>query len=95
MNTIKKEAHHVDFAMQLEAMGLWQWSIFVVLHLQDPLKRSKLAKEILGRNVVPSDDESAEREVFLQERLSVPTAWIAQAKAIRASMDCNYGDQVQ
>ena len=48
MNTIKREAHHVDFAMQLEAMGLWQWSIFVILHLQDPFLRSKLAKEILG-----------------------------------------------
>ena len=90
------------------------------------MKRSKLAKEILGRNVVrklvksishkfffndfcllfclftlylltfqvPSDDDSAEREEFLQERLNVPTSWIAEAKATRASRDGNYGDQV-
>ena len=95
MNLIKREAHHLDFAMQLEAMGLWHWAIFVILHLQDPHKRSKLAKEILGRNVLPSDDESSEREVFLQERLGVPTSWIAEAKATRASVDCNYGDQVK
>ena len=95
MNLIKREAHHLDFAMQLEAMGLRHWAIFVILHLQDPHKRSKLAKEILGRNVLPSDDESSEREVFLQERLGVPTSWIAEAKATRASIDCNYGDQVK
>lgn len=110
----RREMLHMDFAAQLESMGLWQWAIFVILHLtglrflkiisssalytfvfSDPHKRSKLAREILGRNVIPSDEESGEREVFLQDRLGVPLAWIAEAKAVRAATECNYGDQVR
>ena len=91
----RREMLHMDFAAQLESMGLWQWAIFVLLHLQDPFKRAKLSKEVLGRNVQPSDEESAQREEFLQERLGVPLAWIADAKAVRAATEQNYGDQVR
>jgi nuclear pore complex protein Nup98-Nup96 len=94
MTETRRQAHHVDFSAQLEAMGLWHWSIFVLLHLEDPVQRTKMAKEVLGRNVIPSDDESAEREVFLQDRLGVPLAWIAEAKSVRACIESNYGDQV-
>ena len=90
----KREMLHMDFAAQLESMGLWHWSIFVLLHLQDPFKRAKLARDVLGRNVMPSDEESVQREEFLQERLGVPLAWIADAKAVRAATEANYGDQV-
>ena len=90
----KREMLHMDFASQLESMGLWHWSIFVLLHLKDPYKRAKLAKDVLSRNVMPSDDESVQREEFLQERLGVPLAWIADAKAVRAATESNYGDQV-
>ena len=65
MDKIKREHHHLDFSMQLEAMGLWHWAIFVILHLQDPLKRSKLAKEILGRNVVRKLVKSISHNFFL------------------------------
>ena len=64
-------------------------------YILDSQKRAKLCRDVLGRNVLPSDDESTEREVFLQDRLSVPQAWIAEAKAVRAATDCNYGDQVK
>jgi nuclear pore complex protein Nup98-Nup96 len=26
---------HVNFSSQLESLGLWQWAVFVVLHIQD------------------------------------------------------------
>ena len=91
----RRVMHHMDFAAQLESMGLWHWAIFALLHLEDPSERAKLAREVLGRNVVPSDEESAEREVFLQDRLGVPMAWIAEAKAVRACTDNNFGDQVR
>ena len=94
MSHVKRESHTVDFAAQLEAMGLWQWAVFVLLHLQDPDQRKKLAKDVLARNVIPSDDECAEREIFLQDRLAVPLAWIAEAKAVRSFSESNFGDQV-
>ena len=90
----KLEDLHMDFAAQLESMGLWQWSVFVLLHLENPQKRSKLVRDCLSRNVIPSNEESAEKEVFLQDRLGIPLKWIAAAKAVRSFTDDNYGDQV-
>lgn len=29
---------HVNYAQQLENLGLWKWSIFVLLHIQNPAK---------------------------------------------------------
>ena len=84
----------MDFAAQLESMSLWQWSVFVLLHLENPQKRSKLVRDCLSRNVIPSDEESSEKEVFLQDRLGIPLKWIAAAKAVRSFTDNNYGDQV-
>ena len=94
MSVARSDDLHASFASQLDAVGLWQWAIFVLLHLTDPDRRRALCKEVLGRNVVPSDEDSAEREVFLQERLGVPLTWIAEAKAVRASVENNFGDQV-
>jgi hypothetical protein len=45
--------------------------------------------------VKPNDAESADREVFLQEQLEVPLAWIAEAKAMCAASAGDYGDQVR
>ena len=47
---------------------------------------------VLGRNV-GRDEDSVEREQFLQEKLHVPRPWIAEAKAVYASTVGNYGDQ--
>lgn len=29
---------HTSYAAQLEAMGLWQWAVFVLMHIQDHLR---------------------------------------------------------
>ena len=89
-----KEILHMDFAAQLESMGLWHWAVFVLLHLENHERRAKLVREVLGRNVLPSDEESLQREEFLEERLGVPVSWVAEAKAVRAASENNYGDQV-
>jgi len=91
---------HSEFAAQLEAFGLWHWSVFVLLHLNfDEDNSNKAAAtrktsvcEVLGRNV-GRDEDSSEREQFLQEKLHVPRPWIAEAKAVYASTVGNYGDQ--
>ena len=48
---------------------------------------------VLERNVQLYDDDDMHREQFLQEKLLVPRAWIAEAKAISASAVGNHGDQ--
>ena len=53
---------------------------------------SNLVFLVLGRNV-GRDEDSSEREQFLQEKLHVPRPWIAEAKAVYASTVGNYGDQ--
>ena len=89
-----RDSLHASFASQLEAVGLWHWAVFVLLHLSNAGQRKALSKDVLGRHVIPSDEDSARREVFLQDRLGVPLPWIAEAKAVRASVNENYGDQV-
>ena len=34
----RQDSLHMDFAAQLESMGLWQWSVFVLLHLSGNFK---------------------------------------------------------
>ena len=99
LNT-RDEQLHMEFASQLESMGLWHWSVFVLLHLngaseynkEDTASRKASVCQVLGRNV-GRDEDSIERERFLQEQLHLPRAWIAEAKAIYASTIGNFGDQ--
>lgn len=82
---------HVNFAAQLEALGLWQWAIFVLLHIPDSLRRHSVVLDVLGRHVALSGD--SDREVFLHERLLIPKQWIFKAKALRAKSEGKLHDQ--
>lgn len=76
---------HVNFATQLEAYGLWHWSVFVMLHLRDTRKRRTAVTNLLQRHV--EIDESADyvqRETFLREELGIPSIWIHRAKAVKS-----------
>ena len=73
---------------------MWHWSVFVLMHLSDAEQRRVMIKDILCRHVRLGDDESVEREVFLQEQLDIPVAWVAEAKAMCAATAGDYGDQV-
>jgi nuclear pore complex protein Nup98-Nup96 len=73
---------------------MWHWSVFVLLHLSDATQRRACVKDVLGRHVKLGDPESNDREVFLQDQLDIPSAWIAEAKAMSAATAGDYGDQV-
>jgi len=89
----RSDQHHLEFASQLECLGLWHWAVFVLLHLNDAKHRKAKVQETLGRHVRLDCEISAEREEFVHENLYVPLSWIAKAKAVRASFEGRLGDQ--
>uniref|UniRef100_V5H4S5 Putative nucleoporin 98 n=1 Tax=Ixodes ricinus TaxID=34613 RepID=V5H4S5_IXORI len=90
---------HTSFASQLEAVGMWPWAAFVLLHLEDPASRHSAVSELLMRHVTGTRDGCdpatalSEDESFLHDRLHVPLSWIYKAKAIRAGAEDNFRDQ--
>ncbi|KAE8628187.1 hypothetical protein XENTR_v10007381 [Xenopus tropicalis] len=79
---------HASYAAQLENVGLWEWAIFVLLHIQDPHVREAAVRELLNRHCVVHDSpESLAKENFLIQRLCLPAQWIHKAKAVRSRRD--------
>ncbi|KAG9123969.1 DNA-directed DNA polymerase gamma mip1 [Ceratobasidium sp. 392] len=68
-----------NYASQLENLGLWWYSVFVLLHLQESDGRAIAIKSLLTRHVADLDPE---KEEFLVNQLCVPQEWIEEAKAI-------------
>lgn len=89
------EAHtHVSFASQLENYGLWHWSVFVLLHIQNQSKRELCIQELLYRYIDLSNDKQyTEKENFIVNELGIPEKWIYWAKAVRAAAQKNYHAQ--
>lgn len=84
----------VSFASQLENYGLWHWSIFVLLHIQDQSKRELSIQELLYRYVDLSQNEDyLNKENFIVNVLGVPEKWINWAKAVRAGAMQKYHAQ--
>ena len=78
----------VDYAMQLEAMGLWRWAAFVLLHLELKSSRKDCVQALLARKVdeLTLQDEAGDAGdvAFLVDTLGIPIQWLYQAKADRA-----------
>lgn len=74
----------VDFAGALETAGLWEWAIFVVLHLADPDNREAYIKKVLGRHLDELEDaegpETPKKLEFLEKTLLIPKEWIFEAR---------------
>ncbi|CAE6428515.1 unnamed protein product [Rhizoctonia solani] len=68
-----------NYASQLESLGMWWYSIFVLLHLQESNGRLIAIKSLLVRHVSELDEE---KEEFLINQLCIPHDWIEEAKAI-------------
>lgn len=77
---------HMNYAAQLESLGLWHWAIFPLLHIQNHQLREHAVRELLGRHVQLSDNtpEYLEQENFVLQRLLLPPEWIHAAKAVKA-----------
>ncbi|XP_069615683.1 nuclear pore complex protein Nup98-Nup96 [Ranitomeya imitator] len=79
---------HASYAEQLETVGLWQWAVFVVLHVPDAVIREASVRELLTRHcALRETPETLAKEKFLVEKLLIPAEWIYEAKAIRARRD--------
>uniref|UniRef100_A0A2I3GV67 Nuclear pore complex protein Nup98-Nup96 n=1 Tax=Nomascus leucogenys TaxID=61853 RepID=A0A2I3GV67_NOMLE len=77
-----------SYAGQLESEGLWEWAIFVLLHIDNSCIREKAVRELLTRHCqLLETPESWAKETFLTQKLCVPAEWIHEAKAVRAHME--------
>lgn len=82
---------HVGFASQLENNDLWEWAIFVLLHIKDKNQRELAVQNVLYRYVtVAKDIALSDREKFVINNLGVPEKWIDYAKAVKAGAVQNY-----
>eukprot|EP01080_Neovahlkampfia_damariscottae_P006072 gene6072-10080_t len=79
----------MNFSDQLERNGLWEWSIFVVLHIKNEDTREKAVKNILSRNI---EKITLSIESFLME-LKIPVLWVYQAKALHAAYTNDFQTQ--
>jgi nuclear pore complex protein Nup98-Nup96 len=86
------ESLHDSYVMQLQSFGLWHWSIFVIMHIEDEQRRESYVKLYLSKHVT-GQSELNEKETFLVEKLGVPVDWIYEFKALRAKYECNYENQ--
>ncbi|EPY83493.1 nuclear pore complex protein Nup98-Nup96 [Camelus ferus] len=77
-----------SYAGQLESEGLWEWAVFVLLHISNSSMREKAVREVLTRHCQLSETpESWAKETFLTQKLCVPAEWIHEAKAVRAHVE--------
>ncbi|KAH8149492.1 uncharacterized protein LAJ45_06572 [Morchella importuna] len=78
----------IDFAGGLEIGGLWEWAIFVLLHLIDTDSRETAIRNVLGRHldelVEVEGPEVAKKLDFLEKNLLIPQKWIFEARALKA-----------
>ncbi|KAF9935384.1 hypothetical protein BGZ65_003402, partial [Modicella reniformis] len=58
-----------DFMFQLETLGLWEWAVFIALHLESAETREMVVRQLMS---------------FLHRTLQIPMAWIWIARATRA-----------
>lgn len=83
MSDIASSQLTIGFAAQLESCGLWQWAVFVYLHLNASISFiRKVVQDIIGRHVGLEFDERS--ELFLMTHLGIPKEWIEEARATKA-----------
>ncbi|XP_069129368.1 nuclear pore complex protein Nup98-Nup96-like isoform X2 [Argopecten irradians] len=88
LSSYHRNSIHMNFASQLESLGLWEWAVFAVLHIEQQAYRESAVRELLLRHISLSKDHFyQEKEQFLREKLDVPAEWIHFAKAMRARFE--------
>ncbi|KAI0979617.1 hypothetical protein GJ496_003294 [Pomphorhynchus laevis] len=79
----------IEFARQLEGVGMWDWACFVLSHINDPKIRSFMCEDILNRNVC-ADHDLCSIETWLTHELHWNPAIIHKAKSIKAQYQKNW-----
>lgn len=80
---------HINFATQLEALGLYNWAIFVLSFVKDQSVRKNLIMRVLYRHV-DTENSNVEMESELVNELCVSSLWIHYIKGNKCVMDKRY-----
>ncbi|GAA5876351.1 hypothetical protein JCM8547_008890 [Rhodosporidiobolus lusitaniae] len=85
-NSVTADRVTVSYAEQLERLGLWEWSAFVLLHLELDAHRTTALRALLACHVdeldpSPEDKAGQEKVHFLIETLKIPAVWLYSAQA--------------
>ncbi|KAM5126432.1 nuclear pore complex protein Nup98-Nup96-like [Mantella aurantiaca] len=85
-----------NYSAQLENIGLWEWSVFILLHNPHPLLREMSVRDLLTRHCdLRENPESLMKEKFLIEKLRLPSRWIHEAKATRSKREGDYNMEAE
>eukprot|EP01126_Amoeba_proteus_P054877 TRINITY_DN6773_c0_g2_i7.p1 TRINITY_DN6773_c0_g2~~TRINITY_DN6773_c0_g2_i7.p1 ORF type:complete len:872 (+),score=187.74 TRINITY_DN6773_c0_g2_i7:586-3201(+) len=91
----------MNYAHELESLGLWEWAIYLILNLpldQNSNYNQNLVKDVLARNMfVSTQDELLLRDqkLLFVEGLGVPTSWVKYAQAPFEHYHNNYVEEVR
>lgn len=81
----------ISFSNQLEALGDWEWAIFVLLHLDDNILKKNLVINILDRNLSEeTDNETLKTINNLVNRMHIPAEWIHRVKGEKMILSKRY-----
>ena len=71
----------LSYVCQLENLGLWQWAIFVALHLRRGSARKGVVMDILARRmaILPTSLEEQGITSQLVDQWKIPMEWILEA----------------
>lgn len=90
---------YTSLAEQLESNGLWEWSVWLMLHIADKNHREIAVQQLLYRHIrvegESDDNEYSEKERFIVESLMIPPKWLSYAKAVRAGAMGNHHVEVK
>lgn len=84
-----KNHMHINFAFQLENLGLYKWAIYVLLFIQDARVKTQLVTGVLERNL-PTDVNRTEVEFELVKYFKIPKRFLHKIKAEKASAAFEY-----
>jgi nuclear pore complex protein Nup98-Nup96 len=72
----------LSYVIQLEHLNLWQWAIYVALHLQRANTRKGIITDILARHIASIPNEVEEQGIIsrLVDQWKLPMEWILEAK---------------
>lgn len=72
---------------------MWEWSVWIMLHIVDQSHRESAIQQLLYRHIRIDDELDigySEKEKFLIEDLHIPEKWIFCSKAVRAGAMNNH-----
>lgn len=86
--------YHLSFASQLLSYNLWEFAIFVLMHIEDDALRRHHIDHILERHVILCSQtlELTAKESFLVDTLHIPAEWIHKSKGHLAMYKGEYWD---